>query len=135
MRNRLLTLLSMAFVAMTSFAQLAWTEPEAMDPDTEPSALASEHVYKVRNVESQKYLGGGQAWFTWGTTAVLKELEEDAISFTLTQEEKGWTLKNYGGTWNNCYLFVSGNNKEGYAMHVDNASNEHRYFEIIFSNA
>ena len=131
MRNRLLTLLSMAFVAMTSFAQLAWTEPEAMDPDTEPSALASEHVYKVRNVESQKYLGGGQAWFTWGTTAVLKELEEDAISFTLTQEEKGWTLKNYGGTWNNCYLFVSGNNKEGYAMHVDNASNEHRYFEII----
>ena len=108
-----------------------WTAPEPMDPDTEPSELASEHVYKVRNVESQKYIGGGQAWFSWSTTAVLKELEEEAISFTLSNEEKGWTLKNYGGAWDGKYLFVSGNGKEGYAMHVDNASDQHRYFEII----
>ena len=140
MRNRLLTLLSMAFVAMTSFAQ-SWTEPVAGDPDTEPSALASEHVYKVRNVESQKYIGGGQVWFSWSTTAMLKELEEDAISFIVTQEEKGWTLKNYGGAWNDCYLFVSGNGGQGtfandpdnvgFAMHVDNKTDSHRFFEII----
>jgi len=89
------------------------------------------------------FIGGGQVWFTWSTTAKLTGAyeEDSAIGFTLTEEENGWTFKGYDGHWPNNYLFVSGNNGQGglsadsesvgYAMHVDNATDVHRYFELV----
>lgn len=127
MRNRLLTLLSVAFVAISSFAQ-SWTEPEVPTTASDP---VSGHLYRVKNVESGWFVAGGQSFFTWKTTAIL--VEENPITFTMDFDEakKGWSFKGYDGSWPNSYLFISGNGIDGYAMHVDNPTDPHRYFEII----
>lgn len=127
MRNRLLTLFSMAFIAIASFAQ-SWTEPEI---PTEGSAPVSGQLYRVKNVEADMCIGNGQTFFGWNTTACL--VENSPITWTMEYDEAkaGWTFKGYDGGWPNQYLFISGNGIEGYAMHVDNPTDPHRYYELL----
>ena len=72
--------------------------------------------YKVMNVGSGKYLAMGKAWFSWATTAIVAEdgfvakFAGDAASFTLTN------------TGNGKYVFTSGNDIQGDAMHADGAN-------------
>ncbi|MBQ7683733.1 MAG: DUF5013 domain-containing protein [Bacteroidaceae bacterium] len=159
MRNRLLTMFAMALVAIGINAQdLEWAEPVQPDRATvAPSDPVSGHIYEIRNVESQRYVAGTQVWFGWNTTAALVDPEElEPIRFTATEEitettdpetnetvetSKGWTFKGYDGSWPNNYIFVSGNGGQGslpndpdnvgFAMHVDNPTDVHRYFELV----
>ena len=161
MRKKLLSLVALAFVAIGISAQ-TWDIPEVPEPATVGSDPVSGHIYHVRHVQASAaftqqlreeegdetlnvdaFIGGGQVWFTWSTTAMLTGAyeEDSAIGFTLTEEENGWTFKGYDGLWPNNYLFVSGNNGQGalsadsesvgYAMHVDNPTDVHRYFELV----
>lgn len=134
MKNRLLSLFAMALVAIGMNAQ-TWAEPTA---PTEASDPISGHVYQVMNAESNFALAGGTTWFSWNTTAMLIDPEAgEPIRFTLEENfdeegnSLGWTMKGYDGTWPNNYVFVSGNDIEGFAMHVDNPTDVHRYFELL----
>ncbi len=135
MRKKLLSLVAMAFVAIAAIAQ-SWQAPvrPALPEGTDP---VSGEVYRVLNVEAGQFLAGGKSFFSWSTTAVLSDYE-NSIQFTLTHEfdeelgdDLGWTFKCFDGTWPNCYVFISGNGIEGNAMHVDNATDVHRYFELL----
>ena len=161
MRKKLLSLVALAFMAIGISAQ-TWDVPEMPEPATVASDPVSGHIYHVRHVQASAaftqqlreeegdetlnvdaFIGGGQVWFNWSTTAMLTGAyeEDSAIGFTLTEEENGWTFKGYDGLWPNNYLFVSGNNGQGglsndfesvgYAMHVDNPTDVHRYFELV----
>ena len=103
MRNRLLILLGMALVAMTSFAQ-TWTEPEVPTVGSDP---VSGHFYRVQNVESGLFLSGGQSFFDWNTTAILSE---NPITYTVTYDDtkKGWNFICKDGNWVGKSLFISG---------------------------
>ncbi|MBO4612337.1 MAG: hypothetical protein J5671_04110 [Bacteroidaceae bacterium] len=127
MRNRLLILLGAAFMTVASFAQ-TWTEP--VEP-TEGSDPVSGQLYRVKNVAAEMYIGNGSVFFGWNTTACL--VENSAITWTMTYDEAkaGWTFAGYDGGWPGQYLFISGNGIPGYAMHVDNPTDPHRYYEII----
>ena len=125
----------MAFVAIAAIAQ-SWQAPvrPALPEGTDP---VSGEVYRVLNVEAGQFLAGGKSFFDWSTTAVLSDYE-NSIQFTLTHEfdeelgdDLGWTFKCFDGTWPNDYVFISGNGIEGNAMHVDNATDVHRYFELL----
>ncbi len=127
MRNRLLTLLGMAFIGVASFAQ-TWTEP--VEP-TDPSVPVSGQLYRVKNVAADMYVGHGATWFGWNTTACL--VENSPITWTMTYDEAkaGWTFAGYDDNWPGQFLFISGNGIDGFAMHVDNPTDPHRYFELI----
>ena len=73
--------------------------------------------YKVMNVGSGKYLAMGKAWFTWNTTAILAD---DGFVATFTGDASSFTLTNNG---NNKFVFTSGNDIQGDAMHADGTGN------------
>ena len=132
--SSLLRFLLLLCCSITSNAQ-SWTEPAV---PTEGSDPISGRVYRVKNTEEGLYLAYGTVWFGWNTTAMLVDPEAmDPLSFTLTEEfdeennSLGWTFKNYDGPWPDRYVFVSGNGIDGFAMHVDNATDVHRYFELL----
>ena len=122
MRNRLLILLGMALVAMTSFAQ-TWTAPEAPTTGSDP---VSGHTYWVKNVETELYLGRGDAGFGWNTTAMATE---DPFDFILTEKDEVWDFYCINSDRDNHWLFTSGNNIEGFAMHADGSGATH--YEVI----
>lgn len=72
--------------------------------------------YKVMNVGSGKFLAMGKAWFSWSTTAIVAE---DGFSATFTGDNGSFTLTNTG---NGKYVFTSGNDIQGDAMHADGAN-------------
>ena len=119
MRKKLLSLVALAFMAIGISAQ-TWDIPEMPEPATVASDPVSGHIYHVRHVQASAaftqqlreeegdetlnvdaFIGGGQVWFTWSTTAKLTGAyeEDSAIGFTLTEEENGWTFKGYDGLW------------------------------------
>ena len=125
----------MMLLAAVGMNAQSWAEPEIPTEGSEPT---SGRVYRVKNVEEGLCLGYGTVWFGWNTTAMLVDPEaQDPLSFTLTEEfdaegaSLGWTFKNFDGPWPNQYVFVSGNGIEGFAMHVDNPTDVHRYFELL----
>jgi len=112
-------LLLAAMAAMVSLGVQAgsdWVAPSA-PAATDP---VSGGVYKIRNVGAGQYLSGGQAWYGWSTSAVLKDVNA-AYEWTLTgSAEAGYTLAcNISG---NNKLFTSGNEEAEQAMHVDGGS-------------
>lgn len=102
-----------------------WVEPG------ESTDLVSGHVYQIKNVEADMYIGAGQSFFMWSTTAVLTE--DSPLYFTAEYdlENAGWTFKGYDGNWPNKYLATTGNGIEGFAMHVDLNSPQNGYYELI----
>ena len=116
--------LLLGLLCMSTASAQSWTEPTV---PTEGSDPVSGHIYRVKNTEEGLYLAYGTVWFGWNTTAMMVDPEaQDPLSFTLTEEfdeennSLGWTFKNYDGPWPNQYVFVSGNDIAGFAMHVDN---------------
>ncbi len=100
--------------------QVAEVEP---DPDPQPESswvaptISGETPvdggsYKVMNVGSGKILAMGKAWFSWSTTAIVAE---DGFVATFTGDAASFTLKN----GNQGFVFTSGNNIAGDAMHAD----------------
>ena len=147
MRKKLLSLVAMAFVAIGICAQ-TWTAPELPEPATIASDPVSGHAYRIKHVKASEYfsevlseelgteenvdacIAGGQIWFSWSTTAKLSYDEYEMIAFTMTQDTEGtWTMKGYDGNWPGKFLFISGNNIDGFAMHVDGANPTN--FEVI----
>ncbi|MBR1788340.1 MAG: hypothetical protein IJ762_04000 [Bacteroidaceae bacterium] len=127
--------LLLGLLCMSTASAQSWTEPTV---PTEGSDPVSGHIYRVKNTEEGLYLAYGTVWFGWNTTAMMVDPEaQDPLSFTLTEEfdeennSLGWTFKNYDGPWPNQYVFVSGNDIAGFAMHVDNPTDPHRYFELL----
>lgn len=108
-RIRLLLAAIAAMVGLSASAQ-SWTAPTLQGEDP-----VSGTAYKIYNVGAEKFLSGGKAWFSWSTTAVLTStpLEE-----TFTGNASSFTLKRSDGK----FVFTSGNDIQGDAMHVDGAS-------------
>ena len=94
--------------------------PTASDP-------VSGQTYKIRNVGAGQYLAEGAAWFSWSTSAVLKDVNS-ALEWTISgSNEAGYTLAcNRSG---NNKLFTSGNNIAEQCMHVDGGSATTYFFE------
>lgn len=132
MKNRLLPLFAMAFVAAGANAQ-TWTEP--VEPTT-GSELVSGHKYKIKNVEAGNCLAGGSSWYSWATSTILTE-QEAAETFKLVYNENedpiktGWTIARPDGR----FTFISGANPAGLEglgeMHVDMAEQGHNYFDFV----
>ena len=91
------------------------SEPEQswVAPTIEGEDPVSGSNYKVLNVGSGKILAMGKAWFSWATTAIVAE---DGFAATFTGDAASFTLTNTG---NNKFVFTSGNNIQGDAMHAD----------------
>ena len=99
---------------------VSYKAPVVPNPWIAPTIAGEDPVtdgqYKVMNVGSGKYLAMGKAWFSWATTAIVAEdgfvakFAGDAASFTLTN------------TGNGKYVFTSGNDIQGDAMHADGAN-------------
>ena len=115
-----------AIAAMVSLGVQAGSDwvapsaPAASDPE-------SGQTYKIRNVGSGQYLAEGAAWFSWSTSAVLKDVNS-ALEWTITgSESAGYTLAcNRSG---NNKLFTSGNDNPEQCMHVDGGSATTYFFE------
>ena len=104
----LLTLLTLIAGGVSVSAQ-TWTPPTIQGEDP-----VSGETYKIYNVGAGKFLSMGKAWFGWTTTAIL---DDTGVDFLLEGDYTiSCTLKN---TSNSKYLFTSGNNITGDAMHVD----------------
>jgi hypothetical protein len=122
-RIKLLFAALAAMVGLTAQAGEGWTAPgapAASDP-------VSGQTYKIRNVETGRYLSGGSAWFSWSTSAILADVNS-ALEWTITgSESAGYTLAcNRSG---NNKLFTSGNGYAEQCMHVDGASATTYFFE------
>lgn len=98
-----------AMVGLSSWAQ-SWTAPTLQGEDP-----VSGTAYKIYNVGADMYLNGGKAWFSWSTTAILSST---ALSETFTGNASSFTLKRSDGK----FVFTSGNDITGDAMHVDGGS-------------
>ena len=120
--------MAMVLVAVGLNAQ-TWTAPELPTADTPASDPVSGRLYQVRNVEAGMFLAGGASWYSWATSTVLVDPAlVDALIFTLTETEKGWT---FARTTDGKFTFISGTYNGKGEMHVDMASQGHNYFEII----
>ena len=94
--------------------------PEPAQSWTAPTITGETPVsgsnYKVLNVGSGKFLAMGKAFFSWNTTAMLADEGFDA---TFTGDAASFTLTNTG---NGKFVFTSGNDIKGDAMHADGGS-------------
>lgn len=134
MSKKLLLVVAALLTSVASFAQ--WDAPQA---PTEGSEVVSGGKYRVKNVAAGNvegvgaFLAGGSSWYSWATSTVLVG-EEDALTFTLTETEKGWTLARPG---DGKFTFISGASPQGIEnsgeMHVDQGSQDEnlRYFSLI----
>lgn len=125
MRNKLLSLIAMALVAIGVNAQ-SWTKPEI-----ETSEPVSGGVFMLMNVEAGQFLAGGSSWYSWATSTVLVDAATATpLSFTLTEdtELQGWT---FARTTDGKFTFISGDYDGRGEMHVDMASQGHQYFELL----
>lgn len=136
MKKKLLLLAAMLPVLSVSAQE--WEEPEL---PTEASEVVSGHKYRVRNVaaytentEGESYLAGATTWFGWSTSTALV-LPENAITFTLTETESGWTFAREDGK----FTFISGASPQGIEnsceMHVDQGNQDAnlKYFSLMKS--
>jgi len=110
-KMKLLLALFTLFMGTTALWAQSWTAPVITSEDP-----VSGMQYKVFNVGSNKYLAMGKAWFGWSTTAILSD---NGIDFIFTGNASSFTLTNTG---NSKYVFTSGNNIQGDAMHADGAN-------------
>ena len=118
----------MVFVALGINAQ-TWTAPTQPGTDTPGTDPVSGRLYQVKNAEAGMFLAGGSSWYSWATSTVLVDPAlEDALTFTLTETEDGWT---FARTTDGKYTFISGGYNGKGEMHVDMASQGHNYFELI----
>ena len=125
MRNKLLSLIAMALVALGINAQ-TWTKPEI--ETTEP---VSGGVFMLMNVEAEQFLSGGSSWYGWATSTVLVDaVKTTPLSFTLTEDSEigGWT---FARTTDGKFTFISGDYDGRGEMHVDMGTQGHNYFEIL----
>ena len=139
MRNRLLSFLAVAFVAMASFAQ--WTAPEKPQKARVDIATAdpvSGETYYVMNVEGQQFLAGGKSWYSWATSAILADAD-NALQFTLQieteAEDDRLATWYFARTTDSKHTFISGANPAGKMgageMHVDMGTQGHDFFEFL----
>ena len=122
--KKLLLLVAVA-VMSTLGVHAQWAEPQL---PTTGSDLISGGKYMIKNVaaaevnEDACFLTGGIAWYTWATSTALTS-QAEALTFTITETEQGWTLQR---TSDNKYTFISGHSPQGLAntgeMHVDQGS-------------
>ncbi len=109
MRKLKLLIAACALLVSAGAQAQSWTAP-TLQGETPVSGEA----YKIYNVQAEKYLTEGQAWFSWSTTAILATSGSDFIfngsasDFTLTTVRSGNNL-----------FFTSGDGIQGDAMHVD----------------
>lgn len=133
--KHILSALMGIFLSVTS-AWAQWTAPEMPNANTPGSEVISGHVYKIKNVESEWFLSGGQSWYTWYTSAILTDFDS-ALSFTLTNihDQLGNSMWTFARTTDGKNTFISGDSPKGLAgygeMHVDRQSQGHNYFDIV----
>ncbi len=94
--------------------------PEPAQSWTAPTIAGETPVsgnnYKVLNVGSGKFLAMGKAWFSWSTTAIVAD---EGFNATFIGDAASFTLTN---TSNSKFVFTSGNDIKGDAMHADGAN-------------
>lgn len=94
--------------------------PEPAQSWTAPTIAGETPVsgnnYKVLNVGSGKFLAMGKAWFSWATTAIVAD---EGFNATFIGDAASFTLTN---TSNSKFVFTSGNDIKGDAMHADGAN-------------
>ncbi len=132
MMKKILLMAVACLMGMAAYAQ--WTEPEY---PTTASDLVAGHKYQIRNAYNtggvEAYVGASNGYgYSWSTSVSMLMDRDDAIIYTIDQDDEGWTLVNDA---TGKYTFISGDGSgvgeayTGYCeMHVDMASQGHNHF-------